>query len=137
MVLARPLSESRAVLMGGLGRRRLGVGEKQPTMQIGRYELLHPLGIGGMAEIFKARAVGSAGFARHVVIKRILPAYGRDPEFVRMFVDEAKILGVLYHPNVVQAYDFGEEDGALFLALEYVEGPSLSRVLRSLRASGK
>jgi serine/threonine-protein kinase len=98
---------------------------------------MHPLGIGGMAEIFKARALGSAGFARQVVIKRILPAYGSDPDFVRMFVDEAKILGVLHHPNVVQAYDFGEEDGALYLALEYVDGPSLSRVLRSLRASGR
>jgi serine/threonine-protein kinase len=122
--------------MIGLWGRRSG-GARKPRIQIGRYELMHPLGIGGMAEIFKARAMGSAGFSRQVVIKRILPAYGRDPEFVRMFVDEAKILGVLHHPNVVQAYDFGEEDGALFLALEYVDGPSLSRVLRSLRASGR
>lgn len=120
--------------MGGLRRRKNGSG--QPPVYLGRYELLYPLGIGGMAEIFKARALGSAGFARQVVIKRILPAHGQDPDFVRMFVDEAKILGVLHHPNVVQAYDFGEEDGSLFLALEYVEGPSLSRVLRALRASG-
>jgi serine/threonine-protein kinase len=90
-----------------------------------------------MAEIFKARSTGSAGFARDVVIKRILPAYGHDPEFVQMFVDEARILGALHHPNVVQAYDFCEEDGALFLALEYVDGPSLSRVLRTLRGSGQ
>src|SRR5262249_24223273 len=93
--------------------------------------------VGGMAEVFKARAVGSAGFVRDVVIKRILPGHGRDPEFVRMFVDEAKVLGMLHHPNVAQAYDFGEEDGPLFLALEYVEGPSLSRGLRALRASNR
>jgi eukaryotic-like serine/threonine-protein kinase len=90
-----------------------------------------------MAEVFKARAVGTAGFARDVVIKRILPAYGRDPEFVKMFVDEAKILGLLHHPNVVQALDFGEDGGVLFLALEYIEGPSLSRVLRALRGANR
>ena len=54
-----------------------------------------------------------------------------------MFVDEAKILGLLHHPNIVQVYDFGEDDGVLFLALEYVEGPSLSRVLRTLRGANK
>ena len=54
-----------------------------------------------------------------------------------MFVDEAKLLGLLHHPNVVQVYDFGEDDGMLFLALEYVEGPSLSRVLRTLRGANK
>jgi serine/threonine-protein kinase len=90
-----------------------------------------------MAEVFKARAVGSAGFVRDVVIKRILPGHGHDPDFVRMFVDEAKILARLHHPNVAEAYDFGEEDGLLFLALEYVEGPSLSRVLRALRSANR
>jgi predicted Ser/Thr protein kinase len=102
---------------------------------VGRYELLVPLGVGGMAEVFKARAAGPGGFERYVVIKRILPAHGRDPEFIRMFVDEAKILGMLHHPNVVQVYDFGDDDGTLFLAMEYVDGPSLSRILRTLRAA--
>ena len=114
---------------GRFGRMRNGV------VMLGRYELLHPLGVGGMAQVFKARAVGPGGFERDVVVKRILPEYGRDSEFIRMFVDEAKLLGLLHHPNVVQVYDFGEDDGALFLALEYVEGPSLSRVLRTLRGA--
>jgi serine/threonine-protein kinase len=105
--------------------------------KLGHYELLHPLGAGGMAEVFKARALGPAGFEREVVIKRILPAYGRDDDFVRMFADEARILGLVNHPNVVQALEFGEEDGALFLALEYVDGPSLSRILRALRAANR
>ena len=104
---------------------------------LGRYELLQPLGVGGMAQVFKARAVGPGGFRRDVVVKRILPEYGRDSEFIRMFVDEAKLLGMLHHPNVVQVYEFGEDDGVLFLALEYVEGPSLSRVLRTLRGANK
>ena len=107
------------------------------SVRLGRYELLQPLGVGGMAQVFKARALGPGGFCRDVVVKRILPEHGRDPEFIRMFVDEAKILGMLHHPNVVQAYDFGEDDGVLFLALEYVEGPSLSRVLRTLRGANK
>jgi serine/threonine-protein kinase len=91
-----------------------------------------------MAEVFKARVVGTAGFTRDVVIKRILPGHGHDPEFVGMFVDEAKLLGMMHHPNVAQAYDFGEnEDGVLYLALEYVDGPSLSRVMRALRGANR
>ena len=118
---------------------RLGAGRTrvEGVQKLGRYELLHPLGAGGMAEVFKARAFGPAGFARDVVIKRILPAYGSDPDFVRMFVDEARILGLVRHPNVVQVYDFGEDNGTLYLALEYVEGPSLSRILRTLRAANR
>jgi serine/threonine protein kinase len=113
------------------GRMRNG------AVTLGRYELLQPLGVGGMAQVFKARAAGPGGFVRDVVVKRILPEHGRDSEFIRMFVDEAKILGLLHHPNIVQVYDFGEDNGVLFLALEYVEGPSLSRVLRTLRSANK
>jgi len=113
-------------------RRRL-----EGTAKLGQYELLHPLGVGGMAEVFKARAIGPAGFERDVVVKRILPVYGRDQDFVRMFADEARILGLIHHPNVVQAFEFGEDEGTLYLALEYVEGPSLSRILRALRAANR
>jgi eukaryotic-like serine/threonine-protein kinase len=119
------------------GQRLDGDADADGVVRMGRYELLHPLGIGGMAEVFKARALGPGGFARDVVIKRILPAHGDDPEFIRMFVDEAKLLGLLHHPNIVDVYDFGEDDGVLFLALEYVEGPSLSRILRTLRAANR
>jgi len=116
---------------GRSGRSRHG------GVTLGRYELLQPLGVGGMAQVFKARAAGPGGFRRDVVVKRILPEYGRDNEFIRMFVDEAKLLGMLHHPNIVQVYDFGEDNGVLYLALEYVEGPSLSRVLRTLRGANK
>jgi serine/threonine protein kinase len=84
-----------------------------------------------MAEVFKARTSGPAGFQRDVVIKRLLPAHSGDLEFVGMFTDEARILGCLHHQNVVQALDFGEHDGKFFLVLEYVEGPSVARVLRT------
>jgi serine/threonine protein kinase len=99
----------------------------------GRYEILHPLGVGGMAEVYKARVAGPAGFQREVVLKRLHACHGQDPEFVAMFEDEARILGLLHHPNVVQALDFAKSDGQLHLVLEYVEGPSLGRVLRSGR----
>jgi serine/threonine protein kinase len=123
------MQQSSRELRGAIGR--------DGGVKLGRYQLLAPLGVGGMAEVFKARMVGPGGFTRDVVIKRILPAHGNDPEFVRMFADEAKILGLLHHPNVVQVHEFGEDDGMLFLAMEYVEGPSLSRVLRTMRATGR
>jgi serine/threonine-protein kinase len=100
---------------------------------LGRYRLIKSLGVGGMAEAFKATCSGPGGFERTVVVKRILPANCGDPEFLRMFTAEAKILGLLHHPNVVQVYDFGEADGTLFLVLEFVDGPSLGRLLRVLR----
>ena len=129
------------MLFDRLIRRRESDGRageaRNRAVTLGRYQLLRPLGVGGMAQVFKARALGPGGFQRDVVVKRILPEYGRDAEFIRMFVDEAKLLGMLHHPNVVQVYEFGEDDGVLFLALEYVEGPSLSRVLRTLRGANK
>ena len=102
---------------------------------LGRYRLIKSLGVGGMAEAFKATCSGPGGFERTVVVKRILPANCGDPEFLRMFTAEAKILGMLHHPNVVQAYDVGESDGTLFLVLEYVDGPSLSHLMRALRTA--
>jgi serine/threonine-protein kinase len=110
---------------------------EQSLGQVGRYRLQRQLGVGGMAEVFKAQASGPGGFERTLVVKRILPERCEDPEFVRMFVAEAKILGMLHHPNVVQAYDFGDDGGTLFLVLEYVDGPSVGRILRGLRSSNQ
>src|SRR4051812_17180968 len=75
----------------------------------GRYEVLHRLGVGGMAEVFKARMTGPAGFRRDVVLKRLLSAANDDQEFLNMFADEARILGALNHPNIVQAFDFSTD----------------------------
>lgn len=116
----------------GIGKQAAG-GAFAPGQRLGRYELLEPLGSGGMAEVFRARTQGPGGFERQVVIKRILPSSACDPEFVAMFIDEAKILGLLHHPNVVQVYDFGDWEGTLFLVLELVDGPSLSRLMRAAR----
>ena len=100
---------------------------------VGGYELGQLLGVGGMAEVFKAEYTPVRGARRTVVVKRILPRHASDAEFTKLFVAEAKILGLLNHSNVVKAYDFGEENGALFLVLEYVEGPSIADALEILR----
>lgn len=113
------------------------VGGAGHLAQVGRYELGQLLGVGGMAEVYKATHTVPGGGRRTVVVKRILPVLSRNATFMRLFVAEAQILGLLHHPNVVQAYDFGESDGTLFLVLEYVEGPSVSSALMGLRASGQ
>lgn len=97
--------------------------------RIGRYEILGRIGAGGMAEIFRARAHGPGGYQRELIIKRILPHRDRDPTFIESFVGEAKILGMLNHPNIVGVYDFGEDAGRHYLALEYLNGPSLAEIM--------
>ncbi|MBI2892472.1 MAG: protein kinase [Deltaproteobacteria bacterium] len=107
----------------------------QFPMPYGRYVLTGALGRGGMAEIFLAQQQGPHGFQREVVVKRILPHISDDDEFVRMFIQEAKLTARLVHPNIVQVLDFGEEAGQLFLAMEFVDGTDVRALLRALRKS--
>jgi serine/threonine-protein kinase len=85
-----------------------------------------------MAEVFRANREGVAGFARVCVVKRILGHHNEDPSFVDMFINEAKIASKLTHPNIVQVYELGQVDGEFFIAMEYVKGKDLLRVLREL-----
>ena len=105
--------------------------------QIGRYEVLGQLATGGMAEILLARLSGPSDFRRAVVIKRILPQYAQMSAFVAMFLDEARIVAKIRHPNVVQVQELGEHDGDVFLVLEYVAGENLSSVLKRATANGE
>lgn len=98
---------------------------------IGPYEIERRLAAGGMAEVFVAHRRGPHGFRKRVALKRILPQYARDPDFVSMFIDEAKVAARLDHPNVVQVFDFGEHGKDLFLAMELVEGSTVNRILRA------
>src|SRR5215471_4578704 len=77
--------------------------------RLGRYELLLPIAFGGMARVWAARQHGTRGFSKLVAIKTILPHLARDPEFERMFLDEARIAAGLHHPNVCEIYELGEE----------------------------
>ncbi|MFO0725783.1 MAG: protein kinase [Myxococcota bacterium] len=96
----------------------------------GQYELLDRLGKGGMAEVFKARRAGAAGFEKILVIKRILPHLASQAHFVSMFVNEAKIAAQIQHQNVVQVFDLGQSaDGELYIAMEYVAGLDVRKLL--------
>ena len=100
---------------------------------LGRYRLHGELAAGGMATVHLGRLKGEAGFSRTVAIKRLHPQYAKDPEFVAMFVDEARLAARVRHPNVVPTLDVISEGGEIFLVMEYVAGESLSRLLRTLR----
>ena len=84
-----------------------------------------------MAEIYLARSESIEGFEKLNVVKRILPQFARDENFLRMFVDEARLAATLEHPNIVAVYDIGEQGGEFFFTMEYVHGQSLREVMRA------
>ena len=106
-------------------------------LRLGPYELLRRIATGGMAEVYVARRAGPHGFQKIVALKRILPQFARDADFVAMFVDEARVCARLGHPNIVQVFDFGEEDGELYMAMEYVDGTTGARLIRAAAARGE
>jgi hypothetical protein len=103
---------------------------------LGRYRLVAALGAGGMAKVNLAVAQGPGGFNKLLVLKQIHDQYARDPEFVSMFLDEARLCARLQHPNVVQTNEVGEDDGRYFMAMEYLEGQSLGRLRARLGRQG-
>jgi hypothetical protein len=105
-------------------RARRGVGDT-----FGKYTLLAPLATGGMGELFLAQMRGAAGFEKLVVIKRILPQLCHQPEFVEMFVNEARMAAQISHPNVCQIYELGKVDDRLYMALEFIEGVPLADLM--------
>ncbi|AKV01307.1 serine/threonine protein kinase [Labilithrix luteola] len=104
----------------------------QPGYRLDRYELLCPLAYGGMASVWLARFGGRLGFERLVVVKMILPQYSQDPRFQEMFLDEARIASRIEHANVARILDVGEHDGNYFIVMEWVDGDSLSKMLRAV-----
>ncbi|MCC6552053.1 MAG: protein kinase [Polyangiaceae bacterium] len=106
----------------------------RPGDTLGRYELLARIAAGGMAEVWLARATGAVGFRKRVVLKTILPHLVQDPEFVRMFVNEAHVASGLDHPNIVQIFDLGEQKGIHYIAMERVAGRSMRQILDACRA---
>src|SRR3979409_807294 len=101
-----------------------------PAPRLGRYTLLRSLGAGGMAELFLARADGIEGFAKLVALKGILPHKATNERFVRMLLNEARLVAGLDHPNIAQVHDIGLEHGEYFFAMETVPRQELSQVLR-------
>ncbi|MEZ4369113.1 MAG: serine/threonine-protein kinase [Kofleriaceae bacterium] len=105
-----------------------------PGSTLDRYEILSPLAVGGMAELYLARATGPSGFERLCVVKRILAQHASDPDFVRMFLDEARLAATLRHPNVIQVHDVGVVRGRYYFAMEYVHGQDLAAIVAAARA---
>jgi tRNA A-37 threonylcarbamoyl transferase component Bud32 len=102
-----------------------------------RYDVLERIAVGGMAEVFLAKAYGAHGFEKTLAIKRILPELARDPEFEERFIAEAKVAVKLSHANIVQVLDFGRFAGSLFIAMEFIDGLDLAAVLRRGKEHGR
>ena len=103
---------------------------------LGRYRIVHNLAKGGMGVIYLARSEGAAGFAKPVVVKRIITQYVDDDGVVQMFKREARIMSNMRHPGVVSVLDFGHEDGAYLMVLEYVHGFHAGRWRRFVQTRG-
>jgi serine/threonine protein kinase len=105
--------------------------------RIGRYEVIQHLASGGMADLFLCRQSGPSGFEKVVALKQIRSEYSADDEFLTMFMDEARIAALLNHPNIAQIYELGSESGQPFLAMEFVNGRSLSAIYKKTLAQGQ
>ena len=103
--------------------------------QFGDYHLLEKIATGGMAEVWRARATGLAGFEKILVIKRVLDSLASDQEFISLFIDEAKISVELLHVNIVQVFELNEINGSYYMAMEYVHGLDLARLVSRNRGS--
>ncbi|TSC22588.1 serine/threonine-protein kinase [Corallococcus sp. Z5C101001] len=105
---------------------------KKPTF-FGKYLLLERVNVGGMAEVFIAKAFGVEGFERILAIKKILPTMAEDDEFITMFIDEARISVQLNHANIVHIHELGKHEDAYFIAMEYVAGRDVRTLLERYR----
>jgi serine/threonine protein kinase len=110
----------------------LATAQLSEPIQFGKYILFELIGRGGMAEVYKARIQGPAGFERTFVVKRILPHLSSDPTFIRMFVEEAKLSARLAHPNIVHIFELGAVEGEYFISMEYIRGHDLSETMRAI-----
>jgi tRNA A-37 threonylcarbamoyl transferase component Bud32 len=113
--------------------RKAGAG----TPQGGKYQAFAKLGEGGMAQVFLALARGPVGFNKLCVIKRMRTQYAKDEALVTMFIDEARLAARLSHPNVIHTYEVGENAGLYFIAMEYLEGQPLNRIIEEARKDGR
>ena len=107
-----------------------------PERTVGRYVLCDEVAAGGMATVHLGRLMGPVGFARIVAIKRLHAHFAKDPEFVAMLLDEARLAARIRHPNVVSTLDVVVEQGELLVVMDYVQGESLARLARAVFAAG-
>ncbi len=118
------------VAAAGQGQESVEGLESASAASFGKYNLFASLGRGGMADVFLSVARGPMGFNKLAVVKRLRAALADDPQFREMFLDEARLAARLNHPNVVHTYEVGDQDGVYFIAMEYLEGQPLNKVIR-------
>ena len=106
------------------------------SYSIGNYDVVSKLATGGMGEVFLAKQRGPVAFSRDVVLKKLHPSFTNDPQFVEMFVNEARLSAHLTHPNIIHIYELFEDDGYV-MAMEYVRGGTVLRLLRAAAAAGE
>ena len=104
--------------------------------RISKYQILTRLSVGGMAELFLAYFSGPGGFRKFVALKRILPQFRAQDDFVAMFLDEARISAALSHSNIGQVFELGDTGTDFFIAMEFIEGQDLGRINRLARKQG-
>ncbi|MFW5740987.1 MAG: protein kinase, partial [Myxococcota bacterium] len=109
---------------------------QQQSGRLDRYELVARMATGGMATVWYARLRSRHGVQKPFAIKTILPQYAGEESFRRMFLDEALLAANVVHPNVAQIFELGEEQGTLFIVMEWVDGTSLSNLRRSVEREG-
>jgi serine/threonine protein kinase len=125
-----PVTVSSTIAWGVFLFGREGEIEMSIDWIFGEYKILKKIATGGMAEVFLAKRVGVKGFEKLLAIKRILPQFSENEDFIAMFIDEAKLAAQLNHRNIVQIYDFGNQQGSYYIAMEYVFGKDLRTVLK-------
>ncbi|MEM6292747.1 MAG: protein kinase [Myxococcota bacterium] len=115
---------------------RSGLGDSVIGSEFGKYRLHRRLARGGMGEVYLARLVGELGFEKQLVIKTILPELAEKPRFIELFAAEAKTAVALSHGNIVPAYELGRAADTFYIAMGYVDGPSVAQLLDAAEASG-
>lgn len=110
--------------------------EVRAGLVLGRYELLVPIAAGGMAQVWAARMKGARQFQKIVAVKTMLPKLSEDAQFEQMFLDEASLASRIRHPHAVEIMDLGEQEGILFLVMEWIEGVPLNHLMKAAKGRG-